>query len=36
MSRNRGVVYTKSGKVQVQNIADPKLENPQCRKIEIA
>src|SRR5712672_2507493 len=34
MSRNRGVVYTKPGEVQVQDIADPKFENPQGRKIE--
>src|SRR5471030_3427557 len=33
MSRNRGVVYTKPGEVQVQDIADPKLENPRGRKI---
>ena len=36
MSRNRGVVYTKPGEVQVQDIADPKFENPQGRKIEHA
>jgi hypothetical protein len=34
MSRNRGIVYTKPGEVQVQDIADPKFENPQGRKIE--
>src|SRR5882757_2160187 len=34
MSRNRGVVYTKPGEVQVQDIADPKFENPQGRKID--
>jgi glutathione-independent formaldehyde dehydrogenase len=34
MSRNRGVVYTRPGEVQVQDIADPKFENPQGRKIE--
>src|SRR6202789_3162288 len=34
MSKNRGVVYTKPGEVQVQDIADPKLENPRGRKIE--
>ena len=34
MSKNRGVVYTKPGEVQVQDIADPKLENPQGRKID--
>src|SRR3979409_2053105 len=34
MSKNRGVVYTKPGEVQVQDIAAPKFENPQGRKIE--
>src|ERR1700680_3595190 len=34
MSKNRGVVYTKPGEVQVQEIADPKFENPRGRKIE--
>src|ERR1700739_4156672 len=34
VSKNRGVVYTKPGEVQVQDIADPKFENPQGRKIE--
>ena len=34
MTSNRGVVYTRPGEVQVQDIADPKLENPQGRKIE--
>src|SRR5258708_5114963 len=34
MSRKRGVVYTKPGEVQVQDIPDPKFENPQGRKIE--
>jgi len=34
MSGNRGVVYTKPGEVQVQDIADPKFENPQGRRIE--
>src|SRR5258706_11399394 len=34
MSRNRGVVYTKPGEVQVQDIADPKFEDPRGRKIE--
>src|SRR6202521_2911710 len=34
MSRNRGVVYTKPGEVQVQDIADPRFENPQGRKGE--
>jgi glutathione-independent formaldehyde dehydrogenase len=34
MSKNRGVVYIRPGEVQVQDIADPKFENPQGRKIE--
>src|SRR5271169_6586793 len=34
MSRNRGVVYTKPGEVQVQDIADPKFEDPRGHKIE--
>ena len=34
MGRNRGVVYTRPGEVQVQNIADPKFENTQGGKIE--
>src|ERR1700756_4609217 len=34
MSGNRGVVYTKPAEVQVQDIADPKFENPRGRKIE--
>src|SRR5260370_12729013 len=34
MSRNRGVVYTKPGEVQVQDIDDPKFEDPRGRKIE--
>jgi hypothetical protein len=34
MSKNPGVVYTKPGEVQVQDIADPKFENPRGRKIE--
>src|ERR1700761_7140067 len=34
MSKNRGVVYTKPGEVQVQDIPDPKFENPRGRKIE--
>src|SRR5882757_9066684 len=34
MPRNRGVIYTKPGEVEVQDIADPKFENPQGRKIE--
>jgi glutathione-independent formaldehyde dehydrogenase len=33
MSDNRGVVYTGSGKVEVQPIPFPKLENPQGRRI---
>src|SRR3984885_313847 len=36
MSKNRGVVYTKPGEVQVQDIPDPKFENPRGRKIEHA
>src|SRR6201996_727854 len=34
MSKNRGVVYTQPGKVEVQDIADPKFEDPRGRKIE--
>src|SRR5258708_10289571 len=34
MSGNRGVVYTRPGEVRVQDIADPKFETPQGRKIE--
>src|SRR5271163_3142995 len=34
MSRNRGVVYTKPGEVQVQDIADPKFEDPRGRRID--
>src|SRR3981081_3972432 len=34
MSRNRGVVYTKPGEVQVQDIADRKFEHQRGRKIE--
>ncbi|RJL12338.1 formaldehyde dehydrogenase, glutathione-independent [Paracoccus siganidrum] len=34
MSSNRGVVYIGPGKVEVQNIADPKLEAPDGRRIE--
>ena len=34
MSRNRGVVYTKPGEVQVQDIADPKFEDPRGHKID--
>ncbi|MBM3605710.1 MAG: formaldehyde dehydrogenase, glutathione-independent [Alphaproteobacteria bacterium] len=36
MSSNRGVVYVGPGKVQVQDIADPKLQAPDGRKIEHA
>lgn len=32
MSSNRGVVYIGPGKVEVQNIADPKLQSPDGRK----
>ena len=31
MSKNRGVVYTKPGEVQVQDIADPKFESIAAR-----
>src|SRR3954465_8913945 len=34
MSSNRGVVYTRPGEVQVQDIAAPKFEDPRGRKIE--
>ncbi|KGJ08362.1 formaldehyde dehydrogenase, glutathione-independent (plasmid) [Paracoccus versutus] len=34
MSRNRGVVYMEPGKVEVQDIADPRLEAPNGRRIE--
>src|SRR6202007_859184 len=34
MSTNRGVVYTRPGEVQVQDIADPKLENPAGKTID--
>ncbi|MCV2446500.1 formaldehyde dehydrogenase, glutathione-independent [Paracoccus sp. DMF] len=34
MSSNRGVVYIGPGKVEVQDIADPKLQSPDGRKIE--
>jgi glutathione-independent formaldehyde dehydrogenase len=34
MSVNRGVVYLGPGRVEVQNIADPKLTAPDGRKIE--
>ncbi|WP_287883823.1 MULTISPECIES: formaldehyde dehydrogenase, glutathione-independent [Paracoccus] len=33
MSSNRGVVYIGPGKVEVQDIADPKLEAPDGRKV---
>jgi glutathione-independent formaldehyde dehydrogenase len=33
---NRGLVYLGPGKVEVQNIADPKFEDPHGRKIEHA
>ena len=36
MSGNRGVVYLGPGKVEVQDIADPKLENPDGKRIEHA
>ena len=36
MSGNRGVVYLGPGKVEVQTIADPKLENPHGKRIEHA
>ena len=34
MSKNRGVVYLEPGKVAVQDIADPKLEAPDGRRID--
>jgi glutathione-independent formaldehyde dehydrogenase len=34
MSENRGVVYIEQGKVEIQAIPFPKLDNPQGRKIE--
>ena len=34
MSTNRGVVYVKPGVVAVEDIADPKFEDPQGRKID--
>ena len=34
MSRNRGVVYTKPGEVQVQDIADPQVRARAASKIE--
>lgn len=36
MSSNRGVVYLGPGKVEVQNIADPKFASPDGRRIEHA
>ncbi len=36
MSKNRGVVYIKPGVVEVQDIADPKFEDPRGRKINHA
>jgi glutathione-independent formaldehyde dehydrogenase len=36
MSKNRGVVYIGPGKVEVQDIDDPKLQNPDGQKIEHA
>ncbi|AMP03810.1 formaldehyde dehydrogenase, glutathione-independent [Collimonas pratensis] len=34
MAENRGVVYIEQGKVEIQSIPFPKLDNPQGRKIE--
>ncbi|HWW08495.1 formaldehyde dehydrogenase, glutathione-independent [Collimonas sp.] len=34
MSENRGVVYIEQGKVEIQAIPFPKLDNPQGKKIE--
>ena len=34
MSGNRGVVYLGSGKVEVQKIDYPKMQDPRGRKIE--
>ena len=34
MSKNRGVVYLRPGKVEVRDIDDPKLEAPDGRRIE--
>src|SRR3979411_384863 len=34
MSGNRGVVYTRTGELQVPDIADTKFEDPRGRKIE--
>ena len=36
MSRNRGVVYLGPGKIEVQDIDDPKLQSPDGRKMEHA
>ncbi|KXU38386.1 aldehyde dismutase [Ventosimonas gracilis] len=36
MSKNRGVVYIGPGKVEVQDIADPKFEAPNGKKIDHA
>jgi hypothetical protein len=36
MSKNHGVVYIKPGVVEVQDIADPKFEDPHGRKINHA
>jgi glutathione-independent formaldehyde dehydrogenase len=36
MSKNRGVVYLQPGVVEVQDIADPKFEDPRGRKINHA
>jgi len=34
MADNRGVVYLGAGKVEVQNIDYPKMQDPRGRKIE--
>jgi glutathione-independent formaldehyde dehydrogenase len=34
MSKNRGVVYMRPGKVEIHDIDDPRLEAPDGRKIE--
>lgn len=36
MSKNRGVVYLGPGKVEVQDIDDPKMQNPDGKRIEHA
>ena len=36
MSKNRGVVYLEPGKVEVQDIADPKFESPDGKNIKHA